>query len=146
MYCFSVFLVRNPCYQNRGNCSHFCLISSTTSTGYRCACPDGMMLINDTDCGRTYFRVIVYRTLQLVVVVVVVVVVLGGENLCGERERERETGGGGEGGRERGREGERDDGRGREGGGEREGEREGERVRGREGAIGRVYVYYTWIF
>ena len=112
-----ILLVRNPCYQNQGNCSHFCLISSTTSTGYRCACPDGMMLINDTDCGRTYFRVIILWNPKAGF--------LGGP-MCIYIICKRERGGGrGEGGRrEGGREAERGEG-GRERGREGEGERGG---------------------
>ena len=35
----------NPCDANgNGGCSHLCLLSSTDSRGYSCACPDEMNL------------------------------------------------------------------------------------------------------
>ncbi len=49
---FVIIVVRNPCRGNPGNCSHFCLLSSTTTTRYQCGCPDGMMLVNASTCGR----------------------------------------------------------------------------------------------
>ena len=33
----------NPCVNN-GGCSHFCLLSSVTTQGYSCSCPEGMVL------------------------------------------------------------------------------------------------------
>lgn len=49
-----IFIVLNPCRGSQSNCSHFCLLSSTSATRYRCGCPNGMMLINQTNCGREY--------------------------------------------------------------------------------------------
>ena len=48
----SLTLAVNPCARNNGNCSHLCLLS-TTSGGRTCACPDGRGLrlaANLRDC------------------------------------------------------------------------------------------------
>ncbi len=37
--------VTNPC--DGHGCSHLCLLSSTATNGYSCACPDGYMLEDD---------------------------------------------------------------------------------------------------
>ncbi len=43
--------VPNPCGDNNGNCSHFCLLSSTFPEGYACACPDGLInTVNSNVC------------------------------------------------------------------------------------------------
>ena len=43
--------VTNPCGNNNGKCSHFCLLSATNASGYSCACPDSLMLDdNHRDC------------------------------------------------------------------------------------------------
>lgn len=34
----------NPCQNNNGGCSHLCLLSSSNTEGYTCACPDGSYL------------------------------------------------------------------------------------------------------
>lgn len=39
----------SPCLVNNGNCSHLCLLSSTDSRGYTCACPTGIKLLEDDD-------------------------------------------------------------------------------------------------
>lgn len=39
-------LVSNPC-ENQVGCSHFCLLSSTSTSRYHCSCPDGMTLSDD---------------------------------------------------------------------------------------------------
>lgn len=45
------FLVTNPCGNDNGNCSHFCLLSATNASGYSCACPDSLVLDdNQKDC------------------------------------------------------------------------------------------------
>lgn len=41
------FLVSNPCLDNNGNCSHFCLLSSSNTDGLGCECPNGMFLGRD---------------------------------------------------------------------------------------------------
>lgn len=41
----------NPCAYNNGNCSHLCLLSSTSKKEYSCACPTGIKLINDYKCA-----------------------------------------------------------------------------------------------
>ena len=46
--------VTNPCGPTNAYCSHYCLLSSTSAAGYQCDCPDGMALINETNCGREY--------------------------------------------------------------------------------------------
>lgn len=46
--------VTNPCGSR--NCSHFCLLSSTSAARYQCGCPDRMVLINGTNCGREYIN------------------------------------------------------------------------------------------
>ena len=45
-YCLiSIYIVKNPCAFNNGECSHLCLI---TSEGNRsCACPTGIVLSDD---------------------------------------------------------------------------------------------------
>nr|CAB3263504.1 low-density lipoprotein receptor-related protein 4 [Phallusia mammillata] len=40
----------NRCGSNNGGCSHFCLRSPTSDTGFRCACPTGVRMQED---GRT---------------------------------------------------------------------------------------------
>lgn len=42
--------IDHPCRHNNGNCSHICLIAMNTLSGYTCACPTGVKLINDTTC------------------------------------------------------------------------------------------------
>ena len=42
----------NPCLYNNGNCSHFCLLSSSKSRGYSCKCPEEEILGED---GKTCF-------------------------------------------------------------------------------------------
>ncbi len=47
--------VNNPCGSGNGNCSHFCLLSSTSEKFYTCDCPDGMVLFKDVHtCIRKY--------------------------------------------------------------------------------------------
>ena len=36
-------IVFNPCKENNGNCSHLCLLSSSVSKGYSCACPAALI-------------------------------------------------------------------------------------------------------
>ena len=38
----------NPCQVNNGGCTHLCLLSSVNASGYRCVCPDGYILNEDT--------------------------------------------------------------------------------------------------
>lgn len=40
----------NPCRRNNGNCSHLCLLSLNKS-GYSCACPTGVKLIDKYTCA-----------------------------------------------------------------------------------------------
>ena len=37
----------NPCGNNNGGCTHLCLLSSTDSRGYSCACHNGTVLHQD---------------------------------------------------------------------------------------------------
>ncbi|XP_052873130.1 low-density lipoprotein receptor-related protein 6 [Anopheles cruzii] len=45
----------NPCRRNNGNCSHLCLLSTSStggaSSGYSCACPTGIKLLTATQCA-----------------------------------------------------------------------------------------------
>lgn len=41
----------NPCKTNNGNCSHLCLLSINSTTGYSCACPTGVKLLTPTKCA-----------------------------------------------------------------------------------------------
>ena len=43
-------VVSNPC--DGHTCSYLCLLSSTATVGYSCACPDGSALLgNGRDCS-----------------------------------------------------------------------------------------------
>ncbi|KAJ8023914.1 Low-density lipoprotein receptor-related protein 4 [Holothuria leucospilota] len=38
---------QSPCGSNNGGCSHLCLLSPSSRTGYTCACPTGVLLNDD---------------------------------------------------------------------------------------------------
>ena len=44
MITFICVVVTNPCDVNNGDCSHLCLLSSTSAKGFTCVCPDNMLL------------------------------------------------------------------------------------------------------
>ena len=47
----------NPCLLNNGNCSHLCLLSAISASGYTCACPTGLMPDNNgKDCFCMHFN------------------------------------------------------------------------------------------
>ena len=49
------FAVENPCEES--GCSHICLLSATSETGYTCSCAQGAGLQNDEKtCGRKTLR------------------------------------------------------------------------------------------
>ena len=60
-----VISVQNPCGDDRGGCSHFCLLSSIAAERYKCGCPDGMELVNDTYCGRKFGLIIIIARFRL---------------------------------------------------------------------------------
>ena len=44
----------NPCSDNNGNCSHFCLLSASDPAGYTCSCPNGFtMTSNGRNCNKS---------------------------------------------------------------------------------------------
>ena len=48
----------NPCEENNGNCSHLCLLSSSVSTGYSCACPASLInTINEPNLCKSKHQV-----------------------------------------------------------------------------------------
>ena len=43
-----MLLGTNPCHVRNGGCSHLCLLSSVHEAGYSCACPDGLIIGEDS--------------------------------------------------------------------------------------------------
>ena len=51
-------VVPNPCGDNNGGCSHLCLLSSTSNSGFVRVCPDDLPLINKDGrhCGKLLLK------------------------------------------------------------------------------------------
>ena len=54
---FLTFSLDHPCYLNNGGCSHFCLVKED---GYKCACPDGMLLSANKTCWSKFNAILVF--------------------------------------------------------------------------------------
>ena len=48
----------SPCGQNNGGCSHLCL-SAPIPQGFRCSCPTGIVLVDNTTCAEEFSEILV---------------------------------------------------------------------------------------
>lgn len=52
-YNYYIVSVPNPCAEDNGNCSHMCLLSAVSPSGFSCSCPNDYVLTeNQTHCKR----------------------------------------------------------------------------------------------